>query len=487
MSVLQLAGGLDLATIPPGVASELRCYLKVRAAATVAAPTKSLVANIALVLDCSASMAGDKCEAAIEAAKRIVDTLDERHRISLVGFASSSRILVDNAPLDARDSLKDQIDKLRKIIGGNTFMAGGIRSGADLVERYAADAKVLVVLSDGAADDSADALAQAVRASELGIQLFAVGIGDDYEADHLRKLATPSSGAVLAPAHLDQLAASFAGLVERIESFIATNARLAIALGDGVRGRRVYKTLPQQAFVDNVASSARGIELRVGSIEREQTHAYLITLLAPPSAGTTLEVARATLTFDVPALGLRAQQQDIALSVGVGAAARTADTEISGAYRRAQIARLVDELADAQRRNAKDECLDRVELLIRLCDEAGDDRMRATYEQLRDSIAGDRAIAQKALNAVVIASTEQAPSGPIKQLYDVVLVAAGSETILLLRALRDATSKSLRELTELIEMTPVAICEALPHRDAEALVAQIAKSVDGAVLEVRPR
>jgi ribosomal protein L7/L12 len=254
-----------------------------------------------------------------------------------------------------------------------------------------------------------------------------------------------------------------------------------------VRARRVYKTLPQQAFVENAASSARGIELRVGSIEREQTHAYLITLLAPPSAGTTLEVARATLTFDVPALGLRAQQQDVALSVAVGAAARTADTEISGAYRRAQIARLVDELADAQRRNAKDECLDRVELLIRLCDEAGDDRMRATYEQLRDSIVGDRAIAQKALNAVVIASTDQAASGPIKQLYDVVLVAAGDDTILLLRALRDATGKSLRELTDLIAMTPIAIHEALPQRDAETLVAQIAKNVTGAVLEVRPR
>src|SRR5262249_47245455 len=130
---------------------------------------------------------------------------------------------------------------------------------------------------------------------------------------------------------------------------------------------------------------------------------------------------------------------------------------------------------------------DRVQLLIRLCDEAGDDRMRASYEQLRDSIAADRAIEQKALNAVVLASTEQAASGPIKQLYDVVLVAAGDETILLLRALRETTGKSLLELKDLIEMTPVAIQEALPQRDAEALVAQIANSVAGAVLEVRPR
>src|SRR5262249_30236392 len=161
---------------------------------------------------------------------------------------------------------------------------------------------------------------------------------------------------------------------------------------------------------------------------------------------------RATLTFDVPALGLRGQRQDIALHVARGAEAGAGNTEISGAYRSAQIARLVDELADAQRRNAKGECLDRIDLLIRLSDEQGDDRPRASYEQLRDGVTGDRAIAQRALNELVIASTEHRPaaaaSSAVKPRYDVVLVAPGDAPILLLRALRDATGKSLRELTE---------------------------------------
>jgi ribosomal protein L7/L12 len=227
-------------------------------------------------------------------------------------------------------------------------------------------------------------------------------------------------------------------------------------------------------------------------------------MVVPPHGDPALEVAHATLTFDVPALGLRAQQQDIALHVARAADARgggdargAADAgggnaEISGAYRSAQIARLVDELADAQRRNAKDESLDRVDLLIRLSDEQGDDRTRASYEQLRDGIAGDRAIAQSALNELVIASTEHRPaaadaSSVTKQLYDVVLVAPGDAPILLLRALRDATGKSLHELNGLIAMTPVAIQEALPRRDADALVARIDGSGAGAVLKIRKR
>jgi Ca-activated chloride channel family protein len=493
--VLQLDGSLDQATIPPDVATELRCYLKVRAAAALGPTTGALVANICLVLDCSGSMTGDKAEAAIEAAKRIVDVIDERHRISLVGFALSSRVIVDNAQATpaGRDAIKARVDRVRQVLGGNTFLGSGIRSGADLVQRFAADVRILIVLSDGAADDQSEALAQALRARELGIQLFAVGIGDDYEADQLRKLVTPSSGVVLAPGRLDQLAATFGDLIARVESFVATNAQLVVTLGDRVRARQLYRTLPQPAFIGDVsAATTREVELRVGNVERGQTHAFLLSIVVPPHADPAREVARATLTFDVPALGLRGQHQDIALHVARGAEARAGNAEISGAYRSAQIARLVDELADAQRRSAKDECLDRVELLIRLSDEQGDDRARTSYEELRDGIAGDRAIAQRALNELVIASTEHRPaaadaSGVIKQLYDVVLVAAGDAPILLLRALRDATGKSLRELSELIAMTPVALREALPRRDAEALVTQIEASGTGAVLKVRKR
>jgi ribosomal protein L7/L12 len=292
-----------------------------------------------------------------------------------------------------------------------------------------------------------------------------------------------------------------------------------VRLGERVRPRHVYRTLPQPAFIGDVsAAAAREVDIRVGNVERGQAHAFLLAIVVPPqidrrsqiagggdpdgSAGgagvrprgidPALEIARATLTFDVPALGLRAQRQEIALHVGRGSDARPGNAEISGAYRSAQIARLVDELADAQRRNAKDECLDRIDLLTRLSDEQGDDHALALYEQLRDGIAGDRAIAQKALNELVIASTEHRPAaasapGANKQLYDVVLAAPGDAPILLLRALRDATGKSLRELNELIAMTPIAIREALSRRAAEALVVQIEAAGTGAVLKIRKR
>jgi ribosomal protein L7/L12 len=280
--------------------------------------------------------------------------------------------------------------------------------------------------------------------------------------------------------------------VARVERFVATNAQLAVTLGARVRARQLYRTLPQPAFIGDAAAGTGDIELRVGNVERGQSHAFLVSMVVPAGVDPVREVARATLTFDVPALGLRAQRQELALHVALGPEARTENAEISGAYRSAQIARLVDELADAQRRGAKQEALDRIDFLIRLADEQGDDRALASYEQLRDGIVADRVIAQSALNELVIASTEHRPAAgdaasPVKQLYDVMLVAPGDAPILLLRALRDATGKSLHELNELIALVPVALAEALPRRGAESLAAQIDAAATGAVLKIRRR
>jgi hypothetical protein len=77
-------------------------------------------------------MVDKKREAAIAAAKRIVDTIHERHAVSLVGFASAARLLVNNAYAsgDQREAIKKQIDKMRQFPRGTTNLAEGVRRGA---------------------------------------------------------------------------------------------------------------------------------------------------------------------------------------------------------------------------------------------------------------------------------------------------------------------------------------------------------------------
>src|SRR5690349_4452078 len=111
---LEFGATLDRPRIAPKLESEVRCQLEIAAppALPAAADAPATVSNICLVFDCSGSMAGEKRETAIDAAKMIIDTIDPRHRLSLVGFATTSSVLVDNAQAtpEEREKIKKRIE-----------------------------------------------------------------------------------------------------------------------------------------------------------------------------------------------------------------------------------------------------------------------------------------------------------------------------------------------------------------------------------------
>src|SRR5256885_14864836 len=98
--VFQFETNLDYPTISVEVQSELKLHLKFESRPGLVVPpaggAKAMTTNICLVFDCSGSMAGKKRETAIEAAKMIVDTVHERHRLSLVGLSPKARGPGDN-------------------------------------------------------------------------------------------------------------------------------------------------------------------------------------------------------------------------------------------------------------------------------------------------------------------------------------------------------------------------------------------------------
>jgi Ca-activated chloride channel homolog len=57
--------------------------------------------NLALAIDVSGSMAGDKIEAARRAARAIADALSPRDRLSIVAFDNTTELLLDARPMDA--------------------------------------------------------------------------------------------------------------------------------------------------------------------------------------------------------------------------------------------------------------------------------------------------------------------------------------------------------------------------------------------------
>src|SRR5512134_389566 len=85
--------------------------------------------NLALILDRSGSMQGDKLRYVQQAACHVLDMLDERDRIAVVAYDDQVTLLAPSQPISeqTRGELKRKINELRP--GGWTDLSGGWLEG----------------------------------------------------------------------------------------------------------------------------------------------------------------------------------------------------------------------------------------------------------------------------------------------------------------------------------------------------------------------
>ena len=156
--------------------------------------------NLALVLDRSGSMQGDRIARAREAAIAAVQRLDERDYISVVVF--DDRIDVLAGAQTASEANKSAIvEKLRTVEArGATAIFGGVSAGAAEIRKNLARKLVnrIVLLSDGAANVGPSSpeelgLLGASLVKE-GVSVSTLGVGLGYNENLMAALATRSDG-----------------------------------------------------------------------------------------------------------------------------------------------------------------------------------------------------------------------------------------------------------------------------------------------------
>ena len=313
-AVLKLSASLDRYELPADLSgSELNCHVNIvpRFTTSDEGELKSS-AGICLVFDCSYSMIGTKFDLALSTAKMIVDLLDERHTLSLIAFHTSSDVVIKNAvpTEDEKESIKRQIDDLKSYLGGSTNMASGIKRAAKALSAGDADANIMVILSDGKPDSRNSAQREANRASETGIQLFAVGIGDSYNASQLLRLVSPSNGAVFGDSEENKINEIFYDIIHRIDRIIATNVKLSFAFGEWFHPEQAFKISPERSLYDSptLGSEADHLELRLGNIADNRIHEVLLKLKADQADVGTEELIRIRLQYDTYQFGEKTSQ-----------------------------------------------------------------------------------------------------------------------------------------------------------------------------------
>lgn len=197
-------------------------------------------ASVAIVIDTSGSMAGEKMKNARKAAARFVEGLSDGDMVSLHTFSDEARTRVAPVLLDARSRalFASEIDAIAPEGGTNLFE--GIRiaglAAMDAPEAFAVRRVVLV--SDGLAtvgDTSKEGLALlGEKAAEHGVQISSIGVGLDYDEKALSTLAQRSTGRLY---HLEdpaQLTAIMSEETSVLQATRATAASIEIVAAPGV-------------------------------------------------------------------------------------------------------------------------------------------------------------------------------------------------------------------------------------------------------------
>ena len=252
--------------------------------------------NIALVIDRSGSMRGEKMEQTRAAARHLVSQLKEADTLSIVSYASDVRIDLSASRLteDVRQTALDAISRIRP--GGSTNLSGGLFLGQAEIERNLKTGQVnrVILMSDGLANrgitDTNALSQQAQKTAQGGISVSTMGIGVDYNEDLMTALADHASGNYYFIQSADQIASVFGQELQRMFATVAQAVKVRVLIEDGIDLVDVHGY--------TFTREGDAIQIPLAEMFAEQRRSILMTLKAPTHREGMTAVAQVTLNYD---------------------------------------------------------------------------------------------------------------------------------------------------------------------------------------------
>ena len=251
--------------------------------------------NVAIVLDRSGSMNGEKIARAREAAKMAVELLEPRDIASIVTYSDTVSVLVPATRLSDKEYILDRVDTI--FADGSTALFAGVSKGADELLKFFDENMVnrVILLSDGLANvgpDTPEALGDlGASLSKTGISVTTIGLGLGYNEDLMVRLAEKSDGNHAFVENARDLSRIFEYEFGDILSVVAQDIEIEVRCGEGVRPIRV---LGREADIigSNVVTSINQI---YGGREK---YVLLEVVVEPRSAGDEISLAEVRLDYN---------------------------------------------------------------------------------------------------------------------------------------------------------------------------------------------
>jgi len=200
-------------------------------------------ANIAIVLDKSGSMAGDKLRNAKEAARMAVNLLNKNDIISIISYDSTVNVLVPATRVSDKASIHSAIDRMKS--GGHTALFAGVSKGAAEVRKFLDKDRVnrVILLSDGQANVGPSSPSElgdlGASLSKDGITVTTIGLGTGYNEDLMANLAGYSDGNHAFVKDAEDLAKIFKYEFGDVLSVVAQDVEIKIQCRNGIKPIRI--------------------------------------------------------------------------------------------------------------------------------------------------------------------------------------------------------------------------------------------------------
>jgi Ca-activated chloride channel homolog len=190
---------------------------------------------IAIVLDNSGSMQGEKLDEAKRSIVRFIGDMQDNDEVSFIKYSDSSTVL---QPLrrvgDVRSSLLERVRSLQA--EGGTNIPSGLRAGREtLAEASQGRVKRIVLVSDGLDSTRVEAERLAGDAAERGVVTSSLGIGLDFDEMYMSSVARRGHGNFAFVKDGAALGTFLKQELIETASTIVENTKVRITLPAGVR------------------------------------------------------------------------------------------------------------------------------------------------------------------------------------------------------------------------------------------------------------
>ena len=170
--------------------------------------------SLALVLDKSGSMQGNKMKQARESLLRFISLMEPGDRASLLAFSDQ---VANVLPLtEGKDSLKTSV--LALVPGGHTALYDAIAQGVETLKGVAGR-RAVIVLTDGKANRGSFDINQAIGAAvKAYVSVTVIGLGEDVRAGRLERIAQETGGSYFFTPSEERLAGIYESISKRIRN-----------------------------------------------------------------------------------------------------------------------------------------------------------------------------------------------------------------------------------------------------------------------------